>query len=685
MSKLLPICGLVSSTLACNFWSISGNSDLWDVAHLALPFIIYIIIGFCINFHKICTKVFLGELKSYEIRHSRIVIADFVLSSLPYILIVSGFNVIDIACWVLWLTPFACIRVCLANIEDRVENSVAFGGINGLFIRSSSNTSPEVQTVQFTSQPASPTPIRDNISFVNKMNMYNKACRYIEILILRVRQYIRESFHKYLPLWVVSRTISGRYLTPFNIMDNRRQHNSSVSSEATLYLFLLFLMYICLSVIGHGLFFDVGYSLKLHIAYEPISLFMLWIKTLIRLPCIRSVLSNIKGNVEDWSFYIQQFVDISMNIFTLFTYLHVLIAWGTSRSFWEMIIWISLGWFKLRTAFKYVVLAYNKIHYRITIDSILRNNTMEHIDCDMITSSIHSGGESFKRNISKTNKDENNTFKFSFCDPSTYICVICRETLESSESQRLICGHVFHYQCLRRWLENDITCPICRTPGIPPAAVKKLQQLKSLEQQVSITDNLYTNILNDTPNQNYSENENDSMTQFQTARQYLSPQFISPSREEMDVNLSGESGPVTSPLKSSSLIHSELISNSLRNSRDSVSENLTNPHRLCPGNLLNADLKSSDIHNRFTDNDRSTPTQRSTYNGYNNLNSSFNEGASSHQYRRTSTLLFDMKDLLKLILHYLIVRMNTWWSTSSLSSLDENNSPDRPQAPLGGS
>ncbi|CEM02268.1 unnamed protein product [Vitrella brassicaformis CCMP3155] len=40
------------------------------------------------------------------------------------------------------------------------------------------------------------------------------------------------------------------------------------------------------------------------------------------------------------------------------------------------------------------------------------------------------------------------------------ICVICRDTMSSA--RRLPCGHVFHLHCLRQWLENEITCPICR-------------------------------------------------------------------------------------------------------------------------------------------------------------------------------------------------------------------------------
>ncbi|KAK2150219.1 hypothetical protein LSH36_418g02105 [Paralvinella palmiformis] len=39
-------------------------------------------------------------------------------------------------------------------------------------------------------------------------------------------------------------------------------------------------------------------------------------------------------------------------------------------------------------------------------------------------------------------------------------CAICWERMESA--RRLPCGHFFHNACLRSWLEQDASCPICR-------------------------------------------------------------------------------------------------------------------------------------------------------------------------------------------------------------------------------
>lgn len=40
------------------------------------------------------------------------------------------------------------------------------------------------------------------------------------------------------------------------------------------------------------------------------------------------------------------------------------------------------------------------------------------------------------------------------------ICIICREEMFSAK--RLSCGHLFHFRCLRSWLERQQTCPTCR-------------------------------------------------------------------------------------------------------------------------------------------------------------------------------------------------------------------------------
>ena len=40
-------------------------------------------------------------------------------------------------------------------------------------------------------------------------------------------------------------------------------------------------------------------------------------------------------------------------------------------------------------------------------------------------------------------------------------CVICMESLTGS-SYHLHCGHVYHVNCLRQWMRNNQSCPMCR-------------------------------------------------------------------------------------------------------------------------------------------------------------------------------------------------------------------------------
>ncbi|RYH31371.1 hypothetical protein EON65_02780 [archaeon] len=39
-------------------------------------------------------------------------------------------------------------------------------------------------------------------------------------------------------------------------------------------------------------------------------------------------------------------------------------------------------------------------------------------------------------------------------------CLVCREDME--RGKKLPCGHVFHLDCLRMWLQHQQTCPLCR-------------------------------------------------------------------------------------------------------------------------------------------------------------------------------------------------------------------------------
>ena len=43
-------------------------------------------------------------------------------------------------------------------------------------------------------------------------------------------------------------------------------------------------------------------------------------------------------------------------------------------------------------------------------------------------------------------------------------CIVCREEMQFPHAKKLPCGHIFHFDCLRSWLEENTTCPTCRNP-----------------------------------------------------------------------------------------------------------------------------------------------------------------------------------------------------------------------------
>ncbi|OMO49476.1 Zinc finger, RING-type [Corchorus olitorius] len=43
-------------------------------------------------------------------------------------------------------------------------------------------------------------------------------------------------------------------------------------------------------------------------------------------------------------------------------------------------------------------------------------------------------------------------------------CTICQEEYEADEETgKLCCGHSFHIQCIKQWLVQKNTCPVCKT------------------------------------------------------------------------------------------------------------------------------------------------------------------------------------------------------------------------------
>jgi len=49
-------------------------------------------------------------------------------------------------------------------------------------------------------------------------------------------------------------------------------------------------------------------------------------------------------------------------------------------------------------------------------------------------------------------------------ETTTNLCSICRVNFEENDTLRTInhCNHCYHINCIDRWFEENITCPVCR-------------------------------------------------------------------------------------------------------------------------------------------------------------------------------------------------------------------------------
>jgi hypothetical protein len=105
------------------------------------------------------------------------------------------------------------------------------------------------------------------------------------------------------------------------------------------------------------------------------------------------------------------------------------------------------------------------------------------------------------------------------------ICVVCRNEMRPGQRsvKKLPCGHMFHSQCLRGWLERGQSCPTCIAPvdpdeyerylrergetrphrhdatPVPPQVDEHQAQIDQLQQQLAQQYNLVLESLQNTP------------------------------------------------------------------------------------------------------------------------------------------------------------------------------------------
>ena len=68
------------------------------------------------------------------------------------------------------------------------------------------------------------------------------------------------------------------------------------------------------------------------------------------------------------------------------------------------------------------------------------------------------------KKVIKKNKIKRRFMKKSKKIKSKDICVICQEDfMKKSRCTELYCGHKYHKHCIRRWICEKPTCPLCNT------------------------------------------------------------------------------------------------------------------------------------------------------------------------------------------------------------------------------
>jgi len=91
-------------------------------------------------------------------------------------------------------------------------------------------------------------------------------------------------------------------------------------------------------------------------------------------------------------------------------------------------------------------------------------------------------------------------------------CITCFDNIKLSDRFNLECGHIFHRDCIRRWMKVNPTCPICRQNiPIDPSDTEILDALekkrKDLESQQLEDDEELARIIQEEEEEEYPESE----------------------------------------------------------------------------------------------------------------------------------------------------------------------------------
>jgi len=172
-----------------------------------------------------------------------------------------------------------------------------------------------------------------------------------------------------------------------------------------------------------------GISILLLLIYECFVNFLHLTQTLINYIIYLFDLKNDGSLRGIYSYYNEFCTESLILVATLFHYAHILVLNGISLSFYDMLILFCI--------YVYMRMVFNILYTRITA---YKNYTklLEYMN----------------NNYKEVDKDE--------IDHDNNLCAICRQ--EMFKGRKLPCGHIFHYSCLRSWLEQQDCCPFCIKP-----------------------------------------------------------------------------------------------------------------------------------------------------------------------------------------------------------------------------
>ena len=212
------------------------------------------------------------------------------------------------------------------------------------------------------------------------------------------------------------------YNTTFQPELGKYVHYKYISLLSIISVVDLFWCYFCVAI-----FESVGYTVVLLLVFECFTLFLDTLQTIVKY-VIHLVDISYEGVWEQrgtYVYYTEFCTDVLVLLATLGHYVHILIVHGVSFTLIDAILLLNMRVVfnnlrsKLTSYKNYIKLIKNmeQFYTTITIDSSNNNNYDD-------------------------------------------ICAICHDKM--TVAKQLPCNHIFHYSCLRSWLEHHSSCPTCR-------------------------------------------------------------------------------------------------------------------------------------------------------------------------------------------------------------------------------